>query len=337
MKAIIHHGSGLNGAKLAEMPVPALGPRDVRVRLKAAALNHRDIWTCLRRTPDLPPVVLGSDGAGIVEAVGTSVSGLKPGDEVVVNSSQEWLSGMHVPEGDYGVGYKILGHPDHGTFAEYLVISCDQIERKPAHLSFAEAAAISLVGLTTFRALFTEGHLKAGQTVLVTGIGGGAATQALMFAKCAGARVIVTSRSKAKLDKARQLGADLALDDGTDWAKEVRAFTQGRGADLVIDSIGKATFAKALDSLANGGRLVTFGATSPGAVELDLGPLFLKWKTIIGTTMGSRDEYRDMLAFAAAYKVKPLIDRSFPLAEGAAALAYLDGAQQMGKVVLDIG
>lgn len=336
MKAIVHQGAGLGGAKLVDMPVPPLGPRDVRVRLRAAALNHRDIWTCLRRTPDLPAVVLGSDGAGVIDAVGAGVGHLKVGDEVVINSSQEWLSSSHVPEGNYGVGYKILGHPDHGTFAEQLVISADQIEPKPAYLSFVEAAAISLVGLTTFRALFTEGRLKAGQTVVVTGIGGGAATQALLFAKAAGARVVVTSRDYTKLERARKLGADLALGSDADWAKEVKLFTGGRGANLVVDSIGKAVFQKALDSLANGGRLVTFGSTSPGPAEFELSPIYLRWKSIIGTTMGSRDEYRDMLAFAEAYKIKPVIDRSFRLADGAAALNYLDSAQQMGKVVLDI-
>lgn len=337
MKAIVHHGSGMAGVKLADMAVSALGPRDVRVRLKAAALNHRDIWTSVRRTSDQPPVILGSDGAGLVDAVGPEVVGFRHGDPVVINSSQDWLGLSHVPEGEYNVGYRILGFPDHGTFAEFIVISCDQIEPKPAYLSFDEAAAISLVGLTTYRALFTEGRLKAGQTVVIPGIGGGAATQALLFAKCAGARVVVTSRSAAKLERARALGADLALPSDADWASAVREFAGGRGADLVIDSVGNATWAQAVASLANGGRLVTFGATSPGAVEVDLAHMFLHWKSIIGTTMGSRDEYRDMLAFAEAYKVKPVIDRRFKLEQGAEAIAYLDSAQQMGKVVLEIG
>ncbi len=337
MKAIVHHGTGLGGVTLADMPVPALGPRDVRVRLRAAALNHRDIWTCLRRTPDQPPVILGSDGAGLIDAVGPDVDGFRHGDPVVINSSQAWLSATHVPEGEYNAGYKILGFPDHGTFAEFIVIPCDQIEPKPAYLGFDEAAAISLVGLTTYRALFSEGRLKAGQTVVIPGIGGGAATQALLFAKCAGARVVVTSRSAAKLDRARALGADLALPSDSDWASAVREFAGGRGADLVIDSVGNATWSKAIECLANGGKLVTFGATSPGAVAVDLPHMFLHWKSIIGTTMGSRDEYRDMLAFAEAYKVKPVIDRRFNLERGAEAVAYLDSAQQMGKVVLEIG
>jgi len=171
---------------------------------------------------------------------------------------------------------------------------------------------------------------------VITGIGGGASTQALLFAKCAGARVVVTSRSAAKLERARALGADLGLPSEGDWATAVRTFTAGKGADLVIDSIGQAVWNQALEALANGGRLVTFGSTSKGAVSFELSPLYLRWKSIIGTTMGSRDEYRDMLAFASAYRVKPVLDRRFPLAEGAAALAYLDSAQQMGKVVLDI-
>lgn len=336
MKAIVHHGSGIAGVKRADMPISALGPRDVRIKLKSAALNHRDIWTCLRRTPDQPPVILGSDGAGTIDAVGPEVKGFRHGDPVVINSSQDWLSRTHVPEGEYGVGYKILGSPDHGTFAEYIVISCDQVEPKPAYLSFDEAAAISLVGLTTYRALFTEGHLKAGQTVVITGIGGGAATQALLFAKCAGARIVVTSRSPEKLERARALGADLTVASDSKWANIVRDFAGGRGADLVIDSVGNATWAEAIACLANGGRLVTFGATSPGVVKIDIPSMFLHWQTIIGTTMGSRDEYRDMLAFAEAYKVKPVIDRTFALEQGSDAIAYLDSARQMGKVVLKI-
>ncbi len=337
MKAIVHQGSGMAGVKLADMPVSALGPRDVRVKLKAAALNHRDIWTSLRRTADQPPVILGSDGAGLIDAVGPDVAGFRHGDPVMINSSQEWLSQSHVPEGEYGIGYKILGSPNHGTFAEFIVISCDQVEPKPAYMSFDDAAAISLVGLTTYRALFSEGRLKAGQTVVIPGIGGGAATQALLFAKCAGARVVVTSRSEAKLERARALGADLALPSDSDWANAVREFAGGRGADLVVDSVGKAIWTQAIGCLANGGRLITFGATSPGVVEVDLAHMFLHWKSIIGTTMGSRDEYRDMLAFAEAYKVKPVIDRRFKLERGAEAIAYLDTAQQMGKVVLEIG
>lgn len=336
MRAIIHDGAGLEGARYGEIDVPALGDGEVRVRLKTAALNHRDVWMCLRRTADMPTVVLGSDGAGVVEAIGEGVNDLKPGDEVVTNSSMDWANRTHVPQGEYGVGYKILGDPDHGTFAEYIVIGRHQLEPKPKFLTWQEAAAFPLVGITTYRALFTEGKLKAGQTVAIPGIGGGAATQALLFAKAAGARVVVTSRSEAKLERAASLGADLTLRSDSDWAEGVRNFTGGKGADVVIETVGKPTWDNSLACLANGGRLVFFGAAVDEPVEISPASLFLHWQHIIGTTMGSRDEFQDMLAFVEAHQIRPVLDRAFPLSEGAFALAYLEGGEQFGKVTLDI-
>jgi zinc-binding alcohol dehydrogenase/oxidoreductase len=337
VKAITHQGEGLDGAQYCDIERPGMGPRQVCVKLKAAALNHRDIWTCNRDAPSGPPVILGSDGAGIVAELGAEVVDLAVGDEVVINSSMDWTSRGEVPLGEYNEGYRILGFPDHGTFAEYIVIGRHQVEPKPAFLDWREAAAFCLVGITTYRALFTEGRLKAGQTVAIPGIGGGAATQALLFAKAAGAKVVVTSRAAEKLDRARELGADMALSSDGDWGAGVRDFTSGRGADIVIETIGAATWNNSLAALANGGRLVVFGATSGGSVEIDLASLFLHWQSIIGTTMGSREEFRDMLAFTEAHQIHPVIDRAFPLAEGVEALRYLDSAGQMGNVVLDIG
>ena len=265
-----------------------------------------------------------------------NVSDLGPGDEVVINPSLDWASRDAVPHGHYGGDYRILGHPDHGTFAEYLVIDQQQLAPRPPFLSWQEAAALPLVGLTTYRALFSEGQLQAGQTVVIPGIGGGAATQALLFAKAAGARVVVTSRSDTKLERATELGADLALATESAWARAVRDFTDGRGADIVVETIGRPTWDNSLASLANGGALVVFGATVPKPVEVTLGRLFLRWQRIIGTTMGSRDEFQDMLAFAKRHQVRPVIDRAFALSDGVAALAYLDRGEQFGKVVLDV-
>ncbi|MEE8171998.1 MAG: zinc-binding dehydrogenase [Alphaproteobacteria bacterium] len=336
MKAIAHQGEGLDGARYCDMELSDVGPGQVCVKLKSAALNHRDIWTCMRAEPGGPLVILGSDGAGIVERVGAGVADLAPGDEVVINSSQDWASSGDVTLGEYGVGYKILGFPDHGTFAEYIVIGRHQVEPKPAFLDWREAAALCLVGITTYRALFTEGRLEAGQTVAIPGIGGGAATQALLFAKAAGAKVVVTSRNRDKLEKARQLGADLAIPSDGDWSQLVREFSAGRGADIVIETIGEATWKNSMAALANGGRLVVFGATSGSLVEIDLASLFLHWQSIVGTTMGSREEFQDMLAFTERHQIHPVIDRAFPLSEGVEAMRYLDAAGQMGNVVLDI-
>ena len=336
MKAIAHQGEGLNGARYCDMELSGVGPSQVCINLKAAALNHRDIWTCMRAEPQGPLVILGSDGAGIIEHVGTSVTDLSPGDEVVVNSSQDWASRDEVPLGEYGVGYKILGYPDHGTFAEQIVINRHQVELKPTFLDWREAAALCLVGITTYRALFTEGRLEAGQTVAIPGIGGGAATQALLYAKAAGARTVVTSRSTDKLELARKLGANLAVPSDGNWGQAVRDFTEGRGADIVIETVGEATWKDSMAALANGGRLVVFGATSGTEVTIDLASLFLHWQSVIGTTMGSREEFQDMLALTEKHQIHPVIDRAFPLAEGVEAMRYLDDASQMGNVVLDI-
>lgn len=336
MKAIAHQGEDLHGARYCEMDLADVGAGQVCIAIKAAALNHRDIWTCMRAEPEGPLVILGSDGAGIVERVGEGVTDLSPGDEVVINSSQDWAGRAEVPLGEYGVGYKILGFPDHGTFAEQIVIGHHQVEPKPGHLDWREAAALCLVGITTFRALFTEGRLEAGQTVAIPGIGGGAATQALLFAKAAGAKTVVTSRSEDKLEQARQIGADLAVPSDGNWGQAVRDFTDGRGADIVIETIGEATWDQSMAALANGGRVVVFGATSGTEVKIDLASLFLHWQSIIGTTMGSREEFQDMLAFTEKHQIHPVVDRAFPLAEGVEAMRYLDGASQMGNVVLDI-
>ena len=336
MKAIAHQGEGLNGARYCDMELSGVGPSQVCINLKAAALNHRDIWTCMRAEPQGPLVILGSHGAGIIERVGTSVTDLSPGDEVVVNSSQDWASRDEVPLGEYGVGYKILGYPDHGTFAEQIVINRHQVELKPTFLDWREAAALCLVGITTYRALFTEGRLEAGQTVAIPGIGGGAATQALLYAKAAGARTVVTSRSTDKLELARKLGANLAVPSDGNWGQAVRDFTEGRGADIVIETVGEATWKDSMAALANGGRGVVFGATSGAEVTIDLASLFLHWQSVIGTTMGSREEFQDMLAFTEKHQIHPVIDRAFPLAEGVEAMRYLDDASQMGNVVLDI-
>ena len=336
MKAIVHRGEGLGGASYRDIELAEVAPGQVCVKLKTAALNHRDIWTCMRAEPSGPPCILGSDGAGSVHNVGEGVTDMAPGDEVVINSSLDWARHDEVPYGEYNVGYKILGFPDHGTFAEYIVISRHQLEAKPAFLGWREAAAFCLVGITTYRALFTEGRLKTGQTVVIPGIGGGAATQALLYAKAAGAKVIVTSRSRDKLENARARGADLAVASDNKWNQAVRDFTDGRGADIVIETIGEATWKQSMAALANGGRLVVFGATGGGLVEVDLASLFLHWQSIIGTTMGGRDEFQEMLAFTEKHRIRPVVDRAFPLSEGGEALRYLDAAGQMGNVVLDI-
>lgn len=333
MKCIVHQGTGLDGIRLGERARPVASPGRAVVRLEAASLNHRDLWTALGRGAGEPALVLGSDGAGVVAETGEGVRAVKPGDEVVINPCLGWrCKSEAAPEPGYpGL---ILGGPEDGTFAEFVAVPAENLLPKPAHLSFVEAAALPIAGVTTYRALFTKGGLKAGETVVIPGIGAGTGVQALQFAKKAGAQVIVTSRSNEKLKRAIAAGADAAFETGSSWAEEVKRLTGGLGAHMTIESVGEATFAQSLASLRLGGKLVLFGSTSGDRVELDLVPVFLRWISIIGTTMGSAAEFEEMLAFVAAHRIAPVIDKAFPLEEGVVALRYLQSGWQFGKVVL---
>lgn len=205
MKAIVHcQAEGLAGVKLMEMPEGKPGRGQVKVRLKTAGLNRRDLLVTTRHKMDAPPVILGSDGAGVIEEVGEEVTDLKVGDEVIINPSLGWLEKSDAPP----KGYEILGFPDHGTFAESIIISSDNVEPKPAYLTWEEAGVLSLAALTAYRALFTRGKASAGQTILLPGAGSGVITFILQMAKAAGARVIITSRSKEKREQALKLAQE---------------------------------------------------------------------------------------------------------------------------------
>ncbi len=330
MRAIIHQGQGIEGIQVAEIATSDPGPDEVVIKVKVAALNHRDLWTCRGRRPDEPPIVLGSDAAGTVMAVGKNVSDLSPLSEVVINPSLHWNERSQVPPPTF----EILGYPTHGTLAQQVIVPRANIERKPAHLSWEEAAALPLSGLTSYRALFTQGKLQAGTTVVIPGIGGGTALQALQFARAGGARVIVTSSSAQKRQQALALGADLALESQSPWAAAVRQATGDRGADLVIESVGRATWNESLKCLARGGRLVVYGSTSGDVVDVNLPPFFLNWQSILGTTMGSREEFQEMLAFVERFHIKPTIAQRFSLDQGVAAFHFLEQQQQFGKVMI---
>ncbi|MFE9659648.1 zinc-binding dehydrogenase [Streptomyces sp. NPDC005955] len=325
MKAVTHEGpAGLAGVAVNETAVPHAGPGDVLVELKAAGLNHRDLFVAGARTPADAPLVLGADGAGLVAETGAGVTGLTVGDEVIINPTLDWDRAVEVPEVP-----GILGGPTQGTFAQYVLVPARNVLPKPGHLDWAEAAALPLSAVTAYRALFTRGALAPGEHVLLPGIGGGVATIALAMAKAAGATVSVTSRSEDKLRRARESGADHTLRSDADWAAELV-----RPADLVVDSIGSATFAPALAALRPGGRFVTLGATTGADVTLSLRELFFRQISVLGTSMGSAEEFHAMLAFVAEHRLRPVVHRAFPLAEGAQALAELAGGSQFGKLVL---
>ncbi len=336
MKAIVlRELGGPDKLLLEEMPDPQPGAGEVVVKLHAAALNHRDQWIRHGQYAGIKlPIILGSDGAGVVHAVGAGVDEALLGNEVIINPSLDWGDNEAVQ----GKNYRILGLPEDGTYAEFIKVPAGNVVAKPAHLSFEEAAAIPLGALTAYRAVATRAQVKAGETVLVTGVGGGVATFAVQIAKALGARVLVTSGSDEKIERAKQLGAEGGANYKTqDWGKEITALTGGAGPDVVIDSAGADTLETAVKIVKPAGRIVFFGATNGLAPGLDLRRIFFKQLNLLGSTMGSPREFVAMLQLYNEHKVKPAVDKVFPLAETAAAHQRMEEAGQFGKIVLQIG
>ncbi len=314
---------------LCELETPRPGPGEARVRLKAAALNHRDL-AMFNWEPERP-VVLGSDGAGIVEALGEAAPGWQPEAEVIINPSLNW--GPH--EDRYGPDWSILGWPRDGTLAEAVVVPVENLFPKPAHLTWDEAAALPLAGLTAFRALVPRARVQPGERVLIHGIGGGVALLALQFAHALEAEVMVTSTSDAKLQRALELGAAQAVNScQADWEQAARDWTGGAGVDVVVESLGGEFLARSLKALRMGGRLVTFGRTVDTFANVDLRLIFWHQLTLLGSTMGSPADFAGMLALVAAHQIRPVIDSVWPLDEGCQAFERLSQGKQFGKVVL---
>ncbi|QKY68875.1 zinc-binding dehydrogenase [Lentibacillus sp. CBA3610] len=325
MKAFVHEYGEL---KIKDMNEPFADHGQVAVSIKFAGLNRRDVAVPGRRGDEAGALILGSDGAGVIESIGEGVSEFSIGDEVIINPSLGWYENSEAPPKQFD----ILGMPDNGTFTESVVLPAEQIEKKPEHLSWDEAGVLALSGLTGYRALFTKGNLQAGDTLFMPGAGSGVATYLIQFAKKAGARVIVTSRSEAKRKQALELGADRALDTNSSWPEELKEET----IDIVIDSVGQATFNRSLEVLEKGGRFVTFGATTEDAVELNLRKFFYGQYKLIGSTMGSQEELRDMLTYITEHQIHPVVDQSFSLDEAQSAMEYLSESKQFGKVALRI-
>ena len=314
-----------------EIAVPEVGDGEALVEIGAAALNRRDLFITQGLYPKIRlPITLGSDGAGRIAALGSVVAGLEVGDEVVIDPMLGWGDDPHVWDASSAT---ILGMPRDGTFAQYVVVPIDNVYRKPSALSVEEAAAIPLAGLTAYRALFTRGAVRPGETVLITGVGGGVQTFVLLFAKHAGAHAIVTSSSDEKLDRARALGADLAINYATspDWPKLLRSTAP---VDLVVDSSGGETLRKALDVVRPGGRIVLYGGTN-GDATIKPFPLFWKHVTILGTSMGSPQDFAAMLELFED-GLRPAVDGVFDLDDAIAAFSRLAAADQFGKIVLRV-
>ncbi len=317
---------------LEQVPDPTPGPGEVVVALRAAALNRRDVFV-RKGVAKVPlPLTPGSDGAGVVHAVGAGVTGVSEGDEVIILPSLAWGDDQRAP----ARGFRILGGPDQGTYAEQIVIPAANVFPKPARLSWHEAAALPLAGLTAWRSLFTRARVQPGETELVIGIGAGVATFALNLAKAAGCRVVVTSSSDDKLARAAELGADAGVNyrtEGDDWPSAVKN-ANGGGVDVVIDSVG-STWAGSIDACAPGGRVVVFGGTGGAKVELGVRPVTLGQVALLGTTMGSPAEFAQLLAAVNTQSWVPVIDSVRPLADAAAAHEREDAGLHFGKLVLE--
>jgi zinc-binding alcohol dehydrogenase/oxidoreductase len=311
---------------------PTLQPGEALVQVKAAALNRRDYWITVGKYAGLKyPAILGSDGAGIVAEVGSDADKHWIGKEVIINPGYGWGDSDDFQSDDF----KILGLPADGTFAEYVKVQAQHLHPKPVHLSWEQAAAIPLGALTTYRALFTKGKAKKGDKVLITGVGGGTGTFALQFAIAAGCQVFVTSGSGEKLERAKRLGAAAGVNyKAQDWAEQLKQLSGG--FDVIIDSALGDGFAKLPDICNPGGRIVIFGGTAGNIPALNGRKIFWRQLQIIGTMMGSPDDFTAMLDLVNAHKIMPVIDEVFPLADAAQAIAKMENSSQFGKIVLTV-
>ena len=327
MKAVrIHEDGGPEVLRYEDAPDPVPGTGHVLVRLRAASLNHLDLWVRKGLPSVAKPRILGADGAGLVESLGEGVDGFEPGQRVVLN-----------PGIAHGDTITVIGEHSDGTHAELIAVPTTNVYPLPAELSFEDAAAFPLVFETAYRMLATRAHLETGEWVLVWGIGGGVATAALAIGKALGAKVIVTSSCDAKLARALDLGADATVNHATgDVAEAVKGATGGRGVDLVVEHVGEATWKTTLQVVRAGGRIVVCGATSGPNPPAALHRIWWKQLTIYGSTMGTPEDFEAAFELVKSGRAKPVVDEVFPLAEARAAHERLESGEQLGKIVLRI-
>jgi len=336
---------GIDKLTITDVPdAPVPGAGEVRVAIRSAALNHLDLFV----VEGLPggatqlPHIVGADGAGVVESVGPGVTAVRAGDRVMINPGISDYTCEFCRAGEHSlcVNFRLLGEHLPGTVAELITVPAHNVADIPKlaqELTWAEAAAFSLVTLTAWRMLVTRAHVKAGETVLAWGIGGGVSLAALRIAKLLGARVIATSSDDAKLAAARQLGADITLNHRTQKvSQEVRALTNKRGVDVVVENVGAATWDESLRSLCRGGRLVTCGATSGPQASLDLRRLFWHHWSLLGSTMGNAAEYAEIVRRLGKGELRPIVDRVYPMTQARLAFERLANGEQLGKVVVDV-
>jgi len=338
MKAVFFTAHGGNEVlQYGERPTPEPGPGEVRIAIRAAALNHLDIFV-RNGIPDVPlPQISGADGAGIVDALGSGVSEIAVGDRVLIQPGLFCGACEFCRAGEQSlcVTFRILGEHTAGTFAEQVVVPARNVFRIPEGLSFVEAAAFPLVYQTAWRMIVGRGAVRPGETVLIHGVGGGAAGAALQIARLAGARVIATTSGENKIRWAREAGAELVIDyRKEDVARAVRTHTGKRGVDLIIDSVGEATWMTSLRSAAKGGRIVTCGATSGPNPKEEIRLIFWKQLSILGSTMANDREFRTLLRMVESGRLRPHIHRVYPFSDARSAYALMEEGEQLGKIVL---
>ncbi len=330
MKALIYTGIKENVVDIVEKPKPAPKEGQVLIKMSASALNHRDEWMRVGKYPNMEPnVTLGSDGCGIIEALGPGVDKNLEGRNVIINPNNGWGPDLRAQS----VDYNILGMPLDGTFAEFIVVNQDRVHFKPEHLNDEEAAALPLGGLTAYRACFTHGVIKEGQNVLITGIGGGVALFALQFCLAQGARVYVSSSNEKKLKIAINMGAKAGFNyTDPDWPKS--AINSTGGFDVIIDSAGGNAINNYIKVSKPGGIIVFYGSTTGLCEGVDLFRMFWSQVRLQGSTMGNDQEFAAMVKFVETYNIKPVVDSVRPFADIISSFDEMKQGTQMGKLVV---
>jgi len=322
-----------NNLVIEDLPAPQFCDDDVLIKIKYASLNHRDLWITKGLYGGIKlPIVLGSDCSGIIEEKGKNVSEFKIGDEIIINPSLNW-GDSELFKSDK---FKILGLPDNGTLGEYISIDKSKVYKKPAHLDLAQASAIPLAGLTAYRATVVKGEINKDKNVLITGIGGGVAAFVLLYGVNCGANIYVTSGDDNKIKKAIELGAKDGVNyKNENWNKELLEKNKN-GFDLIVDGTGGETISKSLNLIKPGGRIVNYGATTGNTNNFDVRKIFWKQAMLIGSTMGSDKDFRDMINFIKQKKIVPLVDKIYSIEDASEAFIRMDKSEQLGKIVIKI-
>jgi len=338
MKALVLNKTGeisllKNNLIINEIDKPEISQYEVLIKLQFSALNHRDLWITKGLYSGIKlPAVLGSDGAGIIEDAGDNVKNFKKGDEVIINPGINWGESEDFKSDEF----RILGLPDNGTLSEYIKVNQRYVHLKPLHLSMQEAAAQPLAGLTAFRAVVKKAQINREENVLITGIGGGVATFAFLYAKASGANLYITSGSDDKIKNAKKIGAVDGFNYKNEMWDEVLVSAVHGGIDSIIDGTGGNSVSKYLKIINPGGRIVIYGATTGITQNFDVRKLYWKQIKLFGTTMGSESDFSEMLDFVEKNKIKPIIDKVFDFEDYISAFERMNRSEQLGKIVIKV-